>query len=154
MHTHNETPRDQILWNILFSIFFLILIVSFFWWRTNGLDTFGWLYLIDITDIVLLSLATFRMIRLVSFDKIFTFARNLFLVQQEDGSYKKSGGGPRRTIAELLECLWCTGIWSALFTVMLYFGSSVGRFVVFILAVAALGSFLILLSQMIGRLGK
>ena len=152
--TMNPLPKDQALWNIVFSVLFLVLTVGFFWILTEGFYDFGWLFFITFFDVAIISLATFRLIRLVTFDKIFAFARNLFLVRQEDGTYRKEGGGPRRTIAELMECLWCTGLWAALFSFVLYFVDPIGRFFVFILALAALGSFLQNFSQMIARISS
>lgn len=146
--------KEQAVWNALFSLLFLILLFLFFWILTDGLDQFGWLYLAIPIDIVLIALATFRLIRLVTFDKIFAFVRNMFLVEQSDGTYVKPAGGIRRTVAELMECLWCTGLWAALFATTLYFIADIGRFVILVLAVAALGSFLQVFSQMIGRIGK
>jgi len=146
-------PNDQARWNAVFSFGFLVLFAFFFWGLTDGLDRFAWLYLLSAMDIVLLTLATFRIVRLVTFDKIFTFVRNWFLNKQGDGTYVKPPQGPRRTIAELMECLWCTGLWAALLVSFLYFSSDIGRFFVIILAVAALGSFFQLISQMVGRIG-
>ncbi|QSH39545.1 DUF1360 domain-containing protein [Candidatus Kaiserbacteria bacterium] len=150
----NSNTKDQAVWNALFSLLFLLLLISAFWGLTNGLDSFKWLYVLDSMDIAILALATFRIVRLVTFDKIFTFVRNIFMDLQEDGSYEKPERGIRRTVAELIECIWCTGLWAALPIVTLYFIADIGRFFVLVLAVAALGSFLQLFSQMVGRIGK
>ena len=150
----NTMPKDQGMWNGIFSLIFVFIFALFFWGLTDGLDRFEWLYLINTADVALLSLATFRLIRLMSFDKILAFVRNWFLDEQDDGTYKKPKGGPRRTIAELVECPWCTGIWATLFASILYFSSDIGRFAVILLAVAAVGSFFQVFSAMIGRLGK
>ena len=151
---HNTLPSDQGAWNVVFSVIFFLLFVVFFWGLTDGFNDFAWLYLVTPFDITIIALATFRAIRLLSYDKIFAFARNLFLVRQSDGTYQKEGGGPRRTIAELLECLWCTGLWAALFLTTLYFAAAVGQFFVVVLAIAAVGSLLQNFSQMIARVGK
>ncbi len=150
----NTMPKDQGMWNAIFAILFFLIFGFLFWGLTDGFDRFDWLFLMDTMDIVIISLATFRMIRLTSFDKMFAFIRNWFLDKQEDGTYRKPPGGPRRTVAELVECLWCTGLWGALFVIVVYFTADIGRFFVILLAVAAVGSFLQLLSQMIGRIGK
>lgn len=147
-------PKDQALWNAIFMGLFLLFFMLSFWTLTDGLDTYEWFYGISAFDIVLISLATYRLVRLASVDKIFTFVRNMFLVKQVDGTYIKQGGGPRRTVAELLECIWCTGLWASLFTTTLYFSFDVGYFLVLVLAVAAVGSFLQNFSQMIARIGQ
>ena len=152
--TKDSMPKDQALWNTVFSLVFLAAFAFLFFGLTDGLDRFEWLYLMDTMDVAIISLATFRLIRLTTYDKMFAFVRHWFLIRQEDGSYTKPTSGPRRTVAELMECLWCTGLWSALFASVLYFAADIGRFLVIILAVAAVGSFLQLFSQMVGRVGK
>ena len=147
-------PKDQGMWNAIFALIFFGVFGILFWSLTDGLDRFDWLFLVDTMDIVIISLATFRMIRLTSSDKMFAFVRNSFLDKQEDGMYQKPPGGPRRTVAELVECLWCTGLWGALFVSVVYFAADIGRFFVILLAVAAVGSFLQLLSQMVARIGR
>lgn len=150
----NDMPKDQALWNAIFSAFFLLVLVVVFWGLTDGLDQFGWLYLMSPIDIIIISLATFRITRLVTSDKIFAFVRSWFMDTDESGLESKPKGGPRRTVAEIIECLWCTGLWAALLVTALYFAADVGRFFVVILAIAAVGSFLQNFSHMIGRIGK
>lgn len=150
----SDIPKDQGLWNAVFALLFLVLFAASFWWLTDGFETVYWFYTLSAFDITLIALATFRLIRLLSYDKIFTFVRNAFLTRQPDGTYKKEGGGPRRTVAELLECLWCTGLWAALAAVVLYLSGILGQFLVLVLAIAALGSLLQNLSHMLGRIGR
>ena len=151
-YTHmQEMSKDQGLWNFIFGVVFLGLALLFFAWISRGSQYFQWLYLVDVFDLVVIALATFRLVRLVTFDKIFASVRHMFLVRQADGSYTKPDGGPRRTVAELMECLWCTGIWAALCATTLYFISDFGRFLTIILAVAAVGSFLQAYSRTMGH---
>lgn len=48
---------------------------------------------------------------------------------------------------ELMHCLWCAGLWSALIAVTAYYLGTWGRLGVVILAVAGLGSLLQVLSK-------
>lgn len=73
----------------------------------------------DLTDLVLLSLASFRITRLLVFDRITKFLRAPFFVEveeiNEDGE-KELFYVPKKTlirgfIGEMLSCFWCTGIW-------------------------------------------
>jgi len=150
----DEMPKDQTFWNIVAFVIFIVLFVLSFLSLTDGLRHFHWLYLLGPFDIAILSLATFRVIRLVTFDKITAFARNWFLDLNESGVSVKPTGGFRRTIAELQECLWCTGLWAALLVATLYFSTDMGRFLVVILALAAIGSLLQNASSMVGRIGN
>lgn len=149
-----KTTKEQNGWNIAFSLLFVVLVVTAFAFLSDNFGQFKWLYVIDALDITILALATFRIIRLVTFDKIFTFVRNWFMDEQEDGTYVKPENGVRLAIAELIECLWCTGLWAGFLVIALYFSSDIGRFAVLILAIAAIGSFLQQFSRTLGRIGK
>lgn len=78
-------------------------------------------------EFFLLSIASFRLTRLLVFDKITIFIRRPFIEEYEetesDGSistyFKIKGSGLRSWMGELLSCYWCTGIWCAAF---LYIG--------------------------------
>ncbi|MFT4412443.1 DUF1360 domain-containing protein [Fredinandcohnia humi] len=75
----------------------------------------GWL------EFSLFGLASFRLTRLLVFDKITSFIRKPFLHEYEetepDGTTATyvdvKGKGLRAWIGELLSCYWCTGIWSS-----------------------------------------
>jgi hypothetical protein len=153
MSSSNEKmPKDQGMWFAVFSVLFLALFIFFYFGLTGGSEKLKWIYYISTFDIVILSLATYRIIRLISYDKIFAFVRNLFM-DEKDGHLVKPSGGPRRTIAEIIECMWCTGLWAALGVTFVYFALPVGRLFVIILAIAAVGSFLQNFSQMVARIG-
>lgn len=74
-------------------------------------------------EFFLLILASFRLTRLIVFDKIFRFVRSPFLEVSErkdqEGNViehvEAKGNGLRKLIGELLSCYWCFGIWSSLF---------------------------------------
>lgn len=73
----------------------------------------------------LLVLASFRLTRLIVFDKITWFIRKPFheiIEEEENGvmaSYIKiKGSGLRKWIGELLSCYWCTGVWAAVLLII------------------------------------
>ncbi|MCM3595186.1 DUF1360 domain-containing protein [Metabacillus idriensis] len=80
----------------------------------------GWI------DFILLFLASFRLTRLLVYDRITAFIRRPFHREAEevlpDGSklsyIEIKGTGLQKWIGELLSCYWCTGIWTSAF---LYF---------------------------------
>ncbi|MBD8067493.1 DUF1360 domain-containing protein [Bacillus sp. PS06] len=80
-------------------------------------------------DFVMLCFASFRLTRLIVFDKITEFARRPFLREVEeveaDGEIityiEVKGKGIRAWIGELLACYWCTGMWCAGFIYLLWF---------------------------------
>ena len=55
----------------------------------------------------------------------------------------------RRVVCELMQCLWCAGLWSALIVVTIYLLGFWGRLAIVILAVAGLGSLLQVVSKAI-----
>lgn len=103
------------------------------------------------TQVILIVLATFRLIRLFVYDEVMKWFRDLFWDPSPDGAIlSKPPRGSRRVMADLLDCPWCLGIWSALFSVFVYFYFSWGPFLVFILAVAGASSFIQVVSNAVG----
>lgn len=80
-------------------------------------------------ELLLISLASFRLTRLIVFDKITEFLRAPFFEEEteigEDGEeeiyYVPRKEPFRNFFGELLSCYWCTGIWSTLAICMFYF---------------------------------
>ena len=111
----------------------------------------GWIF-------VILGLATFRLTRLLLFDKITEFIRAPFFNEvyelDEEGNelvyIVPKEKGFKRWMGELLSCHWCTGIWASIFLVFLYWWfPSAGEPVIIILAAAAVGS---LIEAFIGKM--
>lgn len=86
---------------------------------------------IDVFDFVLLSLGSFRLIRLFTYDKITDFVREYFHSMDHPMG---------RTVFELLVCPWCTGIWTALVVISLYTLFPFGWLAILLLAIAGLSS--------------
>ncbi|HEU4677457.1 MAG TPA: DUF1360 domain-containing protein [Candidatus Paceibacterota bacterium] len=142
---------DQYFWNVIFLIFFVVLVFL----GTVILESEAWKPLSDLTmtDYVLITLASFRIIRAVLYDKIFAFFREQFYDAKEVRGkviLVKPESGPRRTLAELLSCPWCFGIWSAAMVSFFYLLSPVFFYPVLFIALAGVASFLQILSNYIG----
>ncbi len=104
---------------------------------------------IEWMELLLLVLATFRLTRLLVFDRITEFLRKLVLDEtlekNEDGEdeiyYVPKSGKVRGFLGELISCYWCTGVWSTAFLVFLYyFLPAVCAPIVLILAIAGAAS--------------
>jgi hypothetical protein len=97
-------------------------------------------------DLTVLGLATFRLIHLLTYDKIFDMVRAAFM-DRKGARLQNAERGWRRLVCEFLQCIWCTGIWSALIVVTTYFLGAFGQFAALLLAAAGLGSLLQLVSK-------
>ncbi|MGP7817244.1 DUF1360 domain-containing protein [Niallia sp. 01092] len=84
---------------------------------------------IHVMDFILLILASFRITRLMVYDTITEFIRNIVLEEitekneagQDEIYYVPKSGKVRSFFGELISCYWCTGVWSAIFLTLLYF---------------------------------
>ena len=144
-----DYPKDHHIWNPLAIIFFALLTGGAFYWLSQDRWFVSSLYALSFLDVIIISLAAFRLVRLFTYDKIMQFFRNWFL--NADGS--KPEKGIRRTFAELNECVWCTGMWSALVVLVLFFAGTFGVFAVYLLAISALATVFLNISKMITRIG-
>ncbi|UOE56805.1 DUF1360 domain-containing protein [Cytobacillus oceanisediminis] len=100
-------------------------------------------------ELLILALASFRLTRLIVFDKITEFLRKPFLeeVEEKDENgeievyWVVKEGKVRGFFGELLSCYWCTGVWSTLFLyASYYFYASWSAPVLLILAIAGLAA--------------
>jgi len=134
---------DQYFWNVIFSIFFLLLV-------TMGaiiLETESRIPLTDLTlfDLALITLATWRVIQLFVYDHITKWLREQFfdIVKVGKGhTLEKPKTGPRRTLADLLSCPWCVGVWAAATVTFSYLITPYAFYFVLFLAISAVASFL------------
>ncbi len=143
---------DQYFWNFVFLIFFLILTAM----GAIILETESRINLIDLAlvDYVLITLASWRLTRLFTCDIITKFFREQFWDVKKVGrgfQLEKPKTGPRRTIADLLSCPWCFGIWAVEMVVFLYLITPYGIYPVVLLALSAVATFLQILTNMIGH---
>jgi hypothetical protein len=104
-----------------------------------------------------MAFAAFRITRLIVYDKIARWFRELFADTREyekDGvawiEVRPYGSGLRHTIHDLLQCPWCIGFWSALIIAFCYFIFPWAWFVIFFLALAGAGSILQVAANAVG----
>ncbi len=138
MHTHSK--KSENLWNFIFSVFFIIILVAALWYMKSVRGFY--LGAVEPFDALLLSLASFRVTRLIVYDKITRWFRDLF----DD----PRGYGFKHTVHDLLSCPWCISFWSALILVVAYFTQPWAWTVIFFLAVAGVGSLVQLYANGIG----
>ena len=130
------------LWNAAAMILFMLLAAGAFWLidRSGQIKSLGFL------DITVLSLAIFRLAHLFTDDKIFDFVRDLVF---DRGGRKPTQNEHawRRALCEILECLWCAGLWSALIVLTVYHLGRAGELAVILLAVAGAAALLGIVSK-------
>jgi hypothetical protein len=127
------------LWNIVFGLLFIALVIKGTYW----LSVTGRLpHSVSLGAFALMSLAIFRLVRLFTYDNITAFVRDWF-----NGCRPGSCGD---TLGVLINCPWCMGLWFAFFVPFFYYATPYAWFVILILALAAVGSFFQLVSNLVG----
>ncbi len=150
-----RTKEDQNFWNFLFSIFFIVVLVAGLWGMQNIRG--GFLTAVPLFDSLMMSFAAFRITRLVVYDKITRWFRELFAkkteVERDGVTYVEVvpyTSGFSHTVYDLLNCPWCIGIWSSAIVVFTYFVTDWAWSVIFFLAIAGAGSLLQVIANAIG----
>ena len=143
-----EKTTNQNIWNFVYTVLFvgIVLFLGYLLEQTKGIPQS-----INIFDFLIIILATLRLTRLFVYDKIGKWIRDMFWDVASDGkTLVKPKKGPRLTIADLLDCPWCVGVWTALFTVFLYYFYSYSWVVLLVLAVAGASSLLQIIANALG----
>jgi hypothetical protein len=141
-----DQQKEEYFWNgIAFLIFVALCVISAVLISAYGTVEVEGLGFLDLT---VLGLATLRLVHLVTYDKILDFARST-VMDREGNRLKIADRGWRRMLCEILACIWCTGMWWGLMLVTIYVLGSWGRFAIFVLTVAGLGSLLQIVSKAI-----
>ena len=143
---------DQYFWNFVFGVFFLLLIVM----GAIILETEARIAFVDLqlVDYVLITLASWRVTRLFVYDAITKLFREQFWdVKKVGRGYQldKPKTGPRRTIADLLSCPWCFGVWATASVTFFYLITPYAVFPTVILALSAVATSLQLFSNLVGH---
>jgi hypothetical protein len=152
--TREEAAHEN-AWSFLLStIFTVVLALSLYYLYTNGTD-----FSITVFEFIILVLAAFRITRLLVYDSIALFIRDLFFDKKKTWNEKaglytvireKPKKGIKRKIAELLCCPWCTGVWITLPVVFFFYLHPASFYVFVFLAVAGVATFVQLAANLIG----
>lgn len=143
---------DQYFWNVVFGVFFLVLVIM----GAIILETESRIALSDLTltDYILVTLASWRLVRLFIYDAITKFLREQFWDVVKVGktyALEKPKTGPRRTLADLMSCPWCFGIWASASVLFFYLLTPYAVFPVALLAISAVASFLQIFANLVGN---
>lgn len=156
MTNSERRPKEDLNgWNFALSVFFLAALVLALWELWGEIGAFP--RAVPVFDMLLMSLAAMRVTRLVVYDKITRWFRELFLRKHEvitDGvtwiELTPYHGGLMRSLHDLVQCPWCIGFWSSLIIVICYFLFPWAWVVILFLAIAGVGTFAQILMNLIG----
>jgi hypothetical protein len=131
------------IWNLVsMFVFIIVLIIIGILLDNHGLD----IKEIRILDLLLICIATYRMIRLVVYDRIFKIARDLMR------SFKGSGLGD--SLVTIMTCPWCAGIWIALLNIPIFYLVPFGDLFIYVMSIAGISTFLQLGSNIAGLVAE
>lgn len=131
--------NDDNRMNALYVLFFgvsLFVMAGFVWLVDRRFP-----YEISVFDFILISLATFRLVRLFVYDHITLFIRTYLAA---------SPHGFKKATSDLFDCPWCFGVWAAAGLTVLYYILPMMWLVILILAIAGTASCVQILVNMIG----
>ncbi len=142
---------DQYFWNVVFILFFLSLLTM----ASIILHTEARMAYADLAvfDFVLITLASFRITRLFVYDSMTKFFREQFYdakVVRNKVTLVKPATGPRRTLADLMSCPWCFGLWATTCVVFFYLLTEYAYLPIIILALSSVVSMWQIIANMIG----
>jgi hypothetical protein len=142
---------DQYFWNFVFGLFFVMLVAM----GAIILDSEARIAYADLTlvDFTLITLASWRLIRLFVYDALTKFIREQFYDVEKAGkgfTLVKPATGPRRTLADLFSCAWCFGMWAAASVTFFYLLFPIVQYIVIFLAISVVATFLQIITNMIG----
>jgi hypothetical protein len=131
--------KNQNFWHFFFSALYLLLVFGvIIFLKSEG----KLINKIPSFDFFLLSMATFRLIRLFVHDSVTEGIREYL---------GKFSSGPGKELSMLINCPWCTGIWMALVIFILYFSNPLFWYFITILALAGIGSIMQIVADRISR---
>ena len=129
--------RKHQAWNFwsAFVFFGLVVLVGYLL-EKKGVD----IEEITLKEAIVIILASYRMTRILVFEKIFKFFRDA-LKKRED-LYLIG------TLSSIITCPWCAGVWVTLTMVVFYYLLPYGILLAYVLALSGIASIIILYSNM------
>lgn len=142
---------DQYFWNIIFILFYVgLLTMAAIILNTEARMSYEDLSILDLT---LISLASFRVTRMFVYDSMTKFLREQFWdvkMVRNKVMLVKPVTGPRRTLADLMGCPWCFGVWATTCVAFFYLLTPHAYFPILILALSGVATMLQLVANMVG----
>jgi len=131
----NYIIREKIL-DFLSTLIFLVFFgISVYLFKISGKI----LVEISVIDAIAIVLSVYRVSRMLVYEKVFSLIRYIL------HKYKKNP--LMGSVNNLITCPWCTGVWVSLFLFDIYYLVPYSHIFIYIIAISALASPLVLLSN-------
>jgi hypothetical protein len=128
--------RKHQAWNFWSAfIFFGFVVLVAFLLDKNNTD----IKELKFKEALVIILASYRMTRILVFEKIFKYLRDAF--KRKEKLYIIG------TLSSIITCPWCAGVWVTLVIISFYFLIPYGTLLVYVLALAGVASLVILISN-------
>lgn len=138
-NNHKNPDGKDHSWNFLATLFFLCCVVALGY----ALNKSGMMIeKAGVLELLIMSLATYRLTRILVFDKIFKLMRDFIRSRARLRIFY--------VIREIITCPWCAGVWVAPVIVALYYLVPYGRLLVYLLAISGIASFFVIFVNNIG----
>jgi hypothetical protein len=130
--------RKHQAWNFWSAfIFFGLLVLMGYLLERNHVNIED----ITLKEAVVIILASYRLTRILVFEKIFKYLRDA--LRKRENLYLIG------TISSIITCPWCAGVWVTLIIIVFYYLVPYGNLFTYVLALAGIASLVILLSNML-----
>ena len=132
-----RNERKHQAWNFWSAFFFfgMVVLVGYLL-EKKGIDIED----ITIKEAIVIILASYRMTRILVFEKIFKYFRDV--LKKRESLYLIG------TLSSIITCPWCAGVWVTLTIVVFYYLVPYGVVLTYVLALAGIASIVILYSNM------
>ena len=135
----NPPTRQEKSWNFLATLFFMaaIILLGYSMEKTGKK-----IEDVRILDLSMMMLATYRLTRILVFDKIFKLFRDF--IRSRSRLYMF------HVIREIITCPWCAGVWVGLVIITLFYFVPYGKLFIYLLAISGVASFFVVFINNIG----
>lgn len=133
-----RNERKHQAWNFWSALFFfgMVVLVGYLL-EKKGIEVED----IKLKEAIVIILASYRMTRILVFEKIFKYFRDV--LKKRESLYVIG------TMSSIITCPWCAGVWVTLTIIVFYFLIPFGVLLVYVLALAGIASIVILYSNML-----
>jgi hypothetical protein len=126
-----EQSKTERIWNFISMFVFVLCLIGIgILMRGRGLGADD----ISVIDMLIISIATYRMTRLVVYDRIFKLFRDILR------SFQGTGIGD--SLKTIVTCPWCAGVWISLFNVAVFYLVPYGVLFIYVMTIAGISTFL------------